>query len=148
MITLRLPSHFPVRSTEWMLACMKVSWGFILLSPNNMFETNPYLKGLEQIAPQNIWGLVALILGSIHLSALWINGTRQKTPHLRAFCSGFGALFWFQVTLGIYNTGLISPGWAVYPYLFAFSVYNVVRAMSDAAASDARENGKLIGDSA
>lgn len=145
MITFRLPAHFPARATEWMLALMKASWGVVLSLPVDLFGTNPYLAGLAQTAPQRVWGAIALFAGTVHLSALWVNGTRRKSPHWRALCSGIGALFWFQVTLGMYATGLISPGWAVYPYLFAFSVYNVARAMGDAAASDARGKGELIG---
>lgn len=137
MITVRLPDHFPVRSTEWMLAAIKASWGVVLLAPADVFA-NPYLYALRQIAAQHVWGTIALVCGVAHLAALWVNGTRRRSPHLRALCSGIGAIFWLQVMLGIFATGLISPGWAIYPWLFVFSVYNVMRASSDAAVSDAR----------
>lgn len=144
MITLRLPSHFPVRATEWMLATMKVSWGAVLLAPLDVFS-NPIMSALAQIASQHVWGWVAVTAGFLHLSALYVNGTRRRSPHLRAACSGIGSLFWFQVCLGMFASGSPTTGWAIYPWLFAFSVYNVVRGMMDARLSDTRAKEGVIG---
>lgn len=135
MIFLRFPSHFPVRATEWMLAAMKVSFGFVLLLPNPTFS-NPYMAGLAHVADQRTWGSIAFIFGVVHLTALWINGTKQKSPHWRAACSLVGVLFWFQVCLGIYGTLMINTGMAVYPWLVIFSIRNVWVSMTDARLSD------------
>jgi hypothetical protein len=150
MIAIRLPSHFPVRATEWMLASMKLSWGLLLLMPYDMFHapaTATMLRGLSQTAPQAVWGWIGTVAGLLHLSGLYVNGTRRKSPHVRATCSAIGAVFWFQVTIGMIGTGVPSTGWAIYPWLVVFSVYNVVRAAQDARQSDdrARAAGELIG---
>ncbi len=148
MITLRLPSHFPVRATEWMLACMKASWGAVLLLPFDMFNAGPtaaIFAGLRAIAPQPVWGTVAFGIGMFHLAALYVNGTRRKSPHVRGFCSGVGVLFWSMVCVGIATSNVFTTGWAVYPWFVVFSVYNVVRAMQDARLSDERSRGGVVG---
>ncbi len=149
MIAVRLPSHFPVRATEWMLAFIKALWGLLLLAAPGMFDapaTEQIMRGLSSIAPQPVWGWIGAIAGTAHLSALWVNGTRRRSPHLRAACSFVGVLFWWQVTVGVLG-GPISTGWAVYPVFTVFSIYNVVRAMRDARLSDdrARASEGLIG---
>lgn len=151
MIALRMPSHFPVRSTEWMLGAMKLSWGLLLLLPYDVFRapgTAAMMRGMAALAPQVVWGWIGFIAGIFHLSALWVNGTRRRSPHLRAFCSGVGVLFWFQVTIGLFSSGVMSTGWAIYPWMVLFSVYNVVRAMQDARVSDerARASRSLTGE--
>jgi uncharacterized membrane protein YdcZ (DUF606 family) len=135
MIFLRFPSHFPVRATEWMMALMKVSWGFLLLLPFPTFES-PFMAAMQQMASQTTWGWIAFVAGTIHMTALYVNGTKRKSPHWRAACSAIGTLFWFQVCLGIYGTGIVNTGMAIYPWLFIFSVRNVVAAMRDARRSD------------
>ena len=123
---------------------MKVSWGALLLTPLDVFN-NPIMAALAQIASQHVWGWIAIVAGSLHLSALYVNGTRRRSPDLRAACSAIGALFWFQVFLGMFASGSPSTGWAIYPWLFAYSVYNVVRAMTDARLSDTRAKEGVIG---
>lgn len=134
MITLRWPSHFPVRATEWMLAFIKTAWGFVLLLPSDMFHRQTF-SAMAQIAGQTTWGWIAFCAGLFHMIALFVNGTQRRSPHLRAFCSVIGVLFWFQVSLGFALSG-ISTAWAVYPTFVMFSVYNVMRAMQDARLSD------------
>ncbi|HUD28949.1 MAG TPA: hypothetical protein VMQ93_08770, partial [Novosphingobium sp.] len=97
---------------------------------------SPYVAALGQTASQATWGWIAFTAGALHLSALYVNGTRRRSPHLRAACSGVGTLFWFQVCLGIYGTGLINTGMAIYPWLAVFSARNVMAAMRDARRSD------------
>lgn len=140
MLTVRFPAHFPLRVTEWLLASIKTTWGVVLLQPTDVFA-NPIFSALGRIASQDTWGWVSLIFGTMHLVALYVNGARRRSPHLRAACSAIGSFFWFQVTLGLIGSGIISTGWAVYPWLFIASVYNVIRAMLDARASDDRARG-------
>lgn len=144
MIAVRLPSHFPARATEWMLASMKLSWGLILLSPADIFAL-PNMRAMPNIAPQAVWGWVGVIAGMAHLTALYVNGTRRRSPHLRAFCSWIGSMFWFEVMLGMYESGVPSTGWAIYPWMFAFSTYNITRAMGDARLSDIRARETIGG---
>ncbi|TYC93057.1 hypothetical protein [Novosphingobium sp. BW1] len=135
MIYLRWPDHFPVRATEWLLASMKTSWGLILLMHVGAFN-NQFMSAMRQIGNESAWGWIAFIAGAAHLTSLYVNGTRRRSPHLRAFCSGVGTLFWFQVCLGIFATGLPNTGWAIYPWLFVFSTRNMLVAIRDARRSD------------
>jgi hypothetical protein len=137
VITIRFPDHFPVRATEWMLAAMKTSWGFLLLLPYPIFH-QPMMVALARMADQRTWGSIAFVAGSLHLIALYVNGTRRKSPHVRAICSGIGALFWIFVCRGMYAPGIPSTGWAIYPWLVIFSFRNVWTAMEDARRSDER----------
>lgn len=150
MIALRLPSHFPVRATEWLLATSKALFGLILLLSPHAFAnpaTAAQYSGMSAIAPQPVWGWIGLIAGTLHLSALYVNGTRRRSPHLRAACSFVGVLYWWQVAVGMLAATVVTTGWAIYPVYTAFSVYNVVRAMQDARLSDdrARASEGLIG---
>lgn len=135
MITLRFPDHFPVRATEWMLAAMKLSFGCVLLMPLPIFAGRSFVA-MAQLASQLTWGWVAFVAGLAHLTALYVNGTRRRSPHLRALCSGIGVLFWFQVCLGFWAAGNPTTAWAIYPWMVIFSVRNVVVAMQDARRSD------------
>lgn len=132
----RLPSHFETRACEWMLAFIELGWGAILLTPYPIFRDNIYFSSMALLADQYVWGAVALLTGILHLTALYWNGTKQKSPHLRAGCSAIGALLWFQTCLGFFAVKIVTPGWAVYSMFFIFSVYNIMRAMWDARASD------------
>lgn len=135
MITIRFPDHFPVRATEWMLASMKLSFGFILLLPYPIFN-QPMLSGLARMGFQHTWGWIAFAAGLVHLIALYVNGTRRKSPHVRAFCSGIGSVFWLCVCKGMFAPGIPSTGWAIYPWLVIYSIRNVWTAMEDARRSD------------
>lgn len=144
MITLRLPSHFKVRATEWMLAAIKTTIGVGLLSPVPFFE-NPTMAGMRALASQTTWGWVALIAGLLHLAMLYVNGTWRRSPHLRAFCSGIGTVFWFQVCLGFSASPVPTTAWLIYPWILLFSLRNVVAAMQDARTADEHHKGGLIG---
>lgn len=144
---MRLPSHFPVRATEWFLAAMKTSWGVLLLLAPDIFTaqpTAPLFTGFS-FFPQVLWGWIALTAGTFHLGALYVNGTRRRSPHVRGFCSGVGTVFWSLVLYGLIKTGVLNTGLAIYPWFVAFSVYNIVRAMHDAGLSDQRARGGLTG---
>lgn len=145
MIVLRWPTHFRVRATEWFSSAFKLLWGFILLLPYPTFD-NPLFAEMGKHMSQQTWGWIGFGLGFAHLTALYINGNVRRSPHVRAFCSGVGALFWLQVCLGMLATGIITTGWAVYPGLVVMAVYNVSCAMQDARRSDdAAKSGRIGG---
>lgn len=133
---IRLPSHFQTRACEWMLACITAVWGGILLLPFDVFGTNPNFSAMAELGPQKVWGFLVVLAGSLHLLGLYWNGTKQKSPHLRAACSAIGVLVWFEVSLGFFASGLVTPNWGIFPVFTAFSIYNVVRAMMDARLAD------------
>lgn len=135
MIIVRLPSHFPVRATEWMMAAMKASFGLLLLMPLDMFA-QPSFTAMRQMAHQHAWGTLGFVFGSVHLIALYINGTRRRSPHVRAFCSCVSSLFWLMVCVGFFRSPVPTTGWAIYPWLVVFSLRNVVSASRDARQSD------------
>ena len=145
-----IPSHFPVRATEWMLAAMKASFGLLLLLREDIFlapETAPLFTGFRAIFPQMTWALIGSLAGCFHLAALYINGTWRRSPHVRGFCSGVGTVFWSLVVYGLVSGGVWNTGLAIYPWFVVFSVYNLTRAMQDASLSDDRARGGLIGGS-
>ncbi|WP_260928229.1 hypothetical protein [Novosphingobium sp. 9] len=129
-----------------MLASIKTTIGVGLLSPLPFFG-NPTMIGMARLASQHTWGWIAFCAGVLHLTMLYVNGTWRRSPHLRALCSGIGTMFWFQVCIGFSSSPIPTTAWLIYPWLFIFSVRNVVAAMQDARSADDYHKGGLIGGS-
>lgn len=126
---------FRQRASEWMLAGIMFTMGWVLLQPYDMFA-NPSYAGLAQIAPQLHWGLLCAALGGFRLIALWINGSWRATPHLRSILAFVSSVFWFQLVLGIIASPALSTNVAIFPWLLATDIYCAFRAAVDARVSD------------
>ncbi len=136
---------FPTRMSEWFLAVMMLNWAIVLTLDPNVFEAGQSFKALAGMMLQENWALVCFVLGSARLVILAINGAWRRTAHMRALGSLVSALFWFEVTIGFLQGGVVTTGLAIYPMLFLMDSVNAVRALGDAGRSDAThkvtENG-------
>lgn len=141
--------HFPSRASEWIMSGVLITWGIILLGPNNVFASSPAWAEMSYVATENTWGLFAVSIGMMRLLALFINGTFPRTwygkisPKVRAFMSALSVLVLVSISIGLYSaTGLETTGLAVYPWLAVLDFWNVLRASSDAGQMDeGRKNG-------
>lgn len=124
---------FEVRATEWLCGTVLFFWGVVLLSvPSAFADGANYYWTLERLFNQRTWGWACLIMGSVRLVALYINGARRETPFARTATAFLSCFFWYQIALGLALSGIVNTGLAVYPVLLIFEVYNVLRSSIDA----------------
>lgn len=134
---LRLPPLHPERAIEWLIGMIGLSWGAVVLSFTQMFDSQPSLYGgMSSIMPQPLWGIVAFADGLIRLGALYINGNHFRTPTIRMVTSFISMLIWFSVFVGLLKTGVPQMGWAIYPCLLIGDLWSVYRASQDAYKSN------------
>jgi hypothetical protein len=146
MIILRWPSHVRVRGTEWMLASVMFGRGLTYLLPATTMSGRAG-EALSGYWSQATWGWVSFLSGLTHLLALWINGTRRRTPHVRAACSGIGLAIWLKMCLLVFATGAPTGAWPMFLACTVWSGINIACAAQDARVSDEghRESRGLIG---
>lgn len=134
---LTMRRFFPLHASEWILACMMVSWGIVLLEPAKTFELTPIYVGLARIADEATWGWICLCIGLMRLFALALNGAWPRiTLPLRTAMSFASCFFWFQVTLGVVAAGIAgiaNTAIAVYPWLAVLDVICMYRTGVDSA---------------
>ncbi len=140
--------HFPVRRSEWVLACILFAWGWLLLLPGPIFNQSPAWAGLQAWAPEHFWGWAAVLLGAGRFIALMINGTFHETwygrysPHVRCAAAFLCCLIWFQLSWGLLTAPHLTTGLAIYPGLFVLDFTNIMTAVSDAGKTDkAKKDG-------
>jgi len=139
---LGIHDHFPARRSEWVLACILIAWGWILLKPAAAFAGNPAWSQMAAMMSEESWGRLAIAIGAFRLVALIINGTFARTwygrwsPHVRALASFLTCFLWFQISFGLLASDAATTGLAVYPGLFVLDVMNIVAAARDAGSMD------------
>jgi hypothetical protein len=142
MLILHITKTFRIRSTEWFLAWVVFSWGWILLLPVNTFAVSASYTELARWGSEDTWGWFCLIGGGIRLSALVINGAARPSPHVRMVFALLSAFFFWNLTLGFLASGAVATGFAVYPAACLFDIYNALQAAQDAAESDRKAREK------
>lgn len=131
-----LRETFPARASEWALGLMLFLWSVILVTNTDLFATSRSYTALLGIMPQRGWAVLCLIGGGGRLIVLAINGAWRRSPHLRAGMAFVGGLFWFSISLGLWQAGTFGTGLAVYPVLFLLDSFNAVRGMGEAGLID------------
>ena len=127
---------FPGRQTEWLLTSVLIGWAAMLIINPDMFRTTATYANFGEIMSQSMWAMACLYVGVARLAVLIINGAWRRSPHLRAGLAFLTCLFWYQITVGMLQSGTLSTGLAVYPAFFLFDAINVIRSMGDAAVTD------------
>ena len=135
-ITRSLRDTFPGRASEWALGFMLFGWAVILAANPDLFTEGMGYRGLAAVFHQQVWMWLCLVVGGGRLIVLAINGAWRRSPHLRGTAAFISCFFWFEVTVGIIQTGLVNTGLAIYPVLFLLDAFNAIRAMGEAGLSD------------
>ncbi len=131
-----LRETFPTRASEWALALMLFLWSVVLtLNPDLFVETQSF-KPLSRLVDQQTWAILCFVVGGGRLIMLAINGAWRRTPHLRTGAAFISCVFWFQISVGLFESGTFGTGLAVYPVLLFLDAYNCIRAARDAGSSD------------
>ena len=135
MMLVRFNHKFTARATEWLFALFLVNWCIILFAYPSMFvasETSAQFATLNAAFGQNGVAFPCGIMGIARLIALWINGRSSGTPFVRMIMAFFSCFFWWNISLGLFLSGVPTTGWAIYPAILLFEMINVLRAASDA----------------
>lgn len=134
-------NHFHSRLGEWIATGWLIQFGWILYMPPDVFATSPNLAVMAQVATEQTWGAICLVIGGLHLAALSINGTFPRfrwSPHIRAASSLVGFFLWFQIVLAIWQSGVGGTGLGTYRLLLLLEGYNFIRACLDTGAIEKR----------
>lgn len=141
--------HFPARRSEWVLAGIMVTWGWLLLAPGSVFDQSQAWRQMAAMASEPTWGWAAIMIGVFRLLALIVNGTFASTwygrwsPHVRSLASFLSCFLWLQISFGLWAGEAATTGLAVYPGLLVLDLMNVVAAASDAGQMDrAKKDGR------
>lgn len=134
-ITTSFRETFHARASEWALALVLFNWALILFLNDDLFSGASYVV-LAGLASQTTWAWGCLAFSSVRLTVLAVNGAWRRSPHMRAACAFLSCFVWFQITLGMMQSGTWSTGMAVYPVLFFLDTFNVIRASGEAGRSD------------
>lgn len=127
--------HLLGRASEWALAVMIFNWGIILNFVGPIFD-RPIFADLAANISQESWSIVCMVLGGGRIIVLIINGAWRGSPHLRGGLAFLSMFFWFEISLGLFKTGIPTTGLAIYPVLFFLDLANVLRAADEAAIVD------------
>lgn len=131
-----LRDTFPTRASEWALGLMLFLWAVVLISNPDVFTNGPSYRGLEMVATQDTWALLCLVIGGGRLLVLAINGAWRRSPHMRSGAAFLSCFFWYQITIGMMQSGTWATGLAVYPVLLGLDAFNAIRTLGEAGASD------------
>ncbi len=126
--------HFQARFAEWLNAGILFSWGFyIIIHPGIMSNKaiSAMWQGFLALAPEQAWGLIALLTGFMRLGALYVNGVHHRTPTIRLVTSFISAFVFVQITSGLWNGGAPNTGIVVYSALIVADIYSAFRASAD-----------------
>lgn len=152
MIVVRRVTHgivenFPARASEWALSLGLISWGYVLLGPERVFDSSPSFAPLARIMSEVAWGYVAVCAGAMRTLALIVNGTFRGTwysevsPYVRCGMSFVACFIWAQITWGLHTSGMATTGLAIYPTLFLLDAWNAIRAAGDGGKMRAQKHG-------
>lgn len=138
IILKKLHSEFPNRVVEWGIAYMLATWGAILLLTPGHFFVVPVYSGWAAIAPQNVWGGAAFVVGLVRIAALYVNGAHSRSPVVRTV-AGFGSMFiWFFAFIGLFYSPWITTGLGIYFWLMMGDAYAIYVSAGDWAAASAK----------
>lgn len=135
MMLVRFNHKFTARATEWLFAVFLVGWCVVLFAFPSMFvapASAPQFVALNAMFGQVAVAFACGTMGIARLIALWINGRSSGTPFIRMIMAFFSCFFWWQISLGLFLSGVPTTGWALYPAILLFEMINVLRAASDA----------------
>lgn len=111
--------HFKERKIEWWFASQTAGLGLFLMHPESSMDSIAF-ETLTRWMPEYDWGLLFMVTGAAHLTALGINGRRWWTPFVRvtatvvnaltyaAFMVGFSAIDPWTTAVWTYGPSILS----------------------------------------
>lgn len=130
--SLRIQHKFRQRRTEWVAGVQCLLWGVVLLLPMETFAS-PAFRVFNQIMPEIWWGAALMLIGSVRLGGLIVNGARRRvTPWLRLISALLGFGVFTAISLCFASSGLISTWIAAWPVAMVVELMNIHDTARDA----------------
>ena len=90
---------FSRRRLEWWLAHSTALWGlFLMVVPSALDGVVYFIMSLWM--PAAVWGGIAYMIGIFHIWALFINGRRKWSPHVRLAATILTSFLFAAATAG------------------------------------------------
>ncbi len=86
------PIRVSDRRLEWFLAALTIVWSAPLIVGASLLDAAA-TDALSGIMAPELWGKTGSALGAAHLLALYLNGGKGWTPHVRLAVTALGAAF-------------------------------------------------------
>lgn len=144
MITVRFKDTFRERLPEWISSLAMLCWGIIVISEPPEVWAQGYFNVLATYASQQVWGTVTILLGSLRLIALGINGAWRPTGHIRAFGALAGVLVWTSIIFGYVGLDWNPPAFATKGAMIAIDMAALWFAAGDAKLADIKAKGLYL----
>jgi hypothetical protein len=135
MLITRFRGRFRERATEWVLGFGMMFWGLVTLASPELFNQQ-YFYPLSLIMTQPLWGVLSLLVGSIRLISLAINGLWRPTAHFRAIASILSILVWFSLLLASMGVPERALGIPTFAMLVSLDIFSLWWAAGDARVAD------------
>jgi hypothetical protein len=135
MITIRLAKHWRIRRSEWLLALCTTALGVVYLLSPHLFDEPKWFTTMRSIMPQLWWGWLALGVGSMRLTVLFINGAWRASPHLRCVGAQVSCALWMTLFVSTISSEAIVQSVGFWALFFVFDAFSAIDA---AESGDAR----------
>lgn len=139
-----ISERYPTRTVEHMLAWVLLVWSASLALPGNMMR-GPAFEYLLLIAPEWWWGAAGVVISTMRLVALYVNGNWHRTPGLRFIGAMTGLIWWLVISalyaLAVAHSAPDFPMRLVFLVFVFFEAYSCYRCGQDHAAPKARDAG-------
>lgn len=138
----KMKKHFEIRAIEWGMSGWAICWGLqVLLNPSIFThpETAPLNKhmlhtleilGLYGADAATTLGVLALMIGLIRATALYVNGVWHQTPMIRVITSAASAFVVSNIVFSLMQ-GPPTLGLVTYSWLFLADCFSGFRAARD-----------------
>lgn len=140
MLIREIPKHFDARQLEWFNALQLFLWGSYVIVHPFVMNTETF-AGFRELTPSRanpaiFWGVQLLLFGAAQALALYLNGSRARTPVIRMVCSAFSAYLWYSVSRAFWGSPVSTTAVTMYPVLVLQNVVSMYRAACDAVISE------------
>ncbi|QPM89392.1 hypothetical protein [Pseudooceanicola algae] len=130
------------RATEWLTSLVLLGFAMTLALPGDTFTMSPSYQGFRNLGFDEAAISTPLsLLASMRLVALYVNGSWQRTPMLRAVGAVVGATVFTMLTITFawnwitHSNIALSTGPATYGTLALFDFLAAYRSGADVRAS-------------
>lgn len=132
-----MTDHFRLRAPYWIMSGIMFGLGVSLTMNPNIFTKD--VKAYQyvfanRVFDQHTWAILCIVVASIRILALVVNGTFEAFPwsnHIRSILAFLACFLWFQIGLGVWTEGVLD-GWntamPIYAGLLLFDVLNTYSA--------------------
>lgn len=128
---------------EWIQAAGMLAWGLLTLAAAGLFAKEPFFHPLLLLMSQTAWAAAAIIIGTVRLAFLVINGAWRPSAHIRAIGCVFGVMLWGSLFISALSLEWLTPTTAIYLTLLGLDLLSLWFASGDAKLADLTARGKL-----